>query len=74
MNKYWVWGLILGLALLHQDFWFWTDDTMVLGFLPMGLFYHVCLSIGAMVCWFLATRFAWPDELVEQAIDEANVD
>lgn len=74
MNKYWVWGLILGLALLHQDFWFWTNDNMIFGFLPMGLFYHICLSIGAMVCWFLATKFAWPGELVEQVVEEVKAD
>ena len=74
MSKYWVWGLILGLVLLHQDGWFWTDDRLVFGFLPVGLFYHICLSIGAVVCWFLAVKYAWPQDLVEQTVDESNVE
>ena len=74
MSKYWVWGLILGLVLLHQDVWFWADDRLVLGFLPVGLFYHICLSIGAVVCWLLAVKYAWPQDLVEQTVDESNVE
>ncbi len=57
------WVLVLSLIVLHQDFWFWTDDRLVFGFLPMGLFYHAALSIAAVAVWgFVACR-AWPDEL-----------
>lgn len=52
--------LILVLLILHQDNWFWNDDTLVLGFLPIGLFWHACISIAAALTWFLATRIAWP--------------
>lgn len=55
-----VWILLLLLIILHQDFWFWTDDTLVAGFLPIGLAYHVGLSLAASVVWWLATRYAWP--------------
>jgi len=56
------------LLILHQDNWFWTDDTLVFGFMPIGLFWHACLSIAASVTWFLATKIAWPidDETVKQ--------
>jgi hypothetical protein len=32
-------AIVLGLA--HQDLWFWRDSTLVFGFLPVGLAYHV---------------------------------
>jgi len=59
-------GIVLLLLILHQDNWFWTDETLVFGFMPVGLFWHACLSIAASVTWFLATKIAWP-------IDEETV-
>ncbi|MEO1497326.1 MAG: DUF3311 domain-containing protein [Planctomycetota bacterium] len=55
-------GLVLLLLIVHQDFWWWTDDTLVFGFLPIGLFFHACISIAASVTWFLATRHCWPSD------------
>lgn len=56
-----VWGLVILLIILHQDFWFWENDYAVFGFIPMGLFYHAMISVGAGVTWYLATVFAWPE-------------
>lgn len=53
-------GLVLLLLILHQDNWFWTDGRLVFGFLPIGLFWHVLISIGAALTWALATKIAWP--------------
>jgi len=58
--KYAVWGLVLLLAILHHDLWFWDDSTLVGGIMPIGLFYHACISMAAGFTWFLATKFAWP--------------
>lgn len=58
--KYGIWGLVLLLAILHQDNWLWDNDTLVFGFLPVTLLFHACLSVAAAFTWFLATRFAWP--------------
>ncbi len=34
-------GLLVLLAVLHQDFWWWDDGhTLVFGFMPVGLAYH----------------------------------
>jgi hypothetical protein len=55
-----VWSLVVVLALLHHDFWFWNDRTLVLGFLPIGLAYHMAFSICAGLLWLLAVNFAWP--------------
>jgi len=48
------------LFVLHQDFWFWSDATLVFGFLPVGLAYHAVYSILAGLLWALAVKFAWP--------------
>ncbi len=53
-------GLVLLLLILHQDNWFWDDGRLIFGFMPIGLFYHACISIAASATWFLATRIAWP--------------
>lgn len=53
-------GLVIVLLILHQDNWFWTDDTLVFGFMPVGLFYHALISISASAVWFASTKIAWP--------------
>ena len=58
-----VWGLILLLVVLHQDVWFWEDDTLVFDFMPITLLYHAMISLAAACTWFLATKYAWPAEL-----------
>lgn len=61
--KHVVWILIVVLLVLHQDNWNWTNDHMVFGFVPIGLFYHACISIAAGITWYLATQFCWPTDL-----------
>ena len=60
---YVVWSLVALLIILHQDNWLWTNSTLVFGFLPITLLYHMCISMAAGITWFLAVRFAWPPEL-----------
>jgi hypothetical protein len=72
--KYLVFGLIVLLAILHQDFWWWDDsDTLVSGFLPIGLAYHAGVSIVAAVLWAMAVKYCWPHdaEVVEEESAEA---
>jgi Protein of unknown function (DUF3311) len=53
----------LALYLLHQDFWFWRDARpLVLGFLPIGLFYHAVYCVLAALLMWLLVRHAWPAE------------
>ncbi len=54
--------LVLVLIILHQDNWFWTDDRLVFGFLPIGLFYHACISVAAGAMWWWATIYCWPSD------------
>lgn len=63
--KHVVWLLVLLLIILHQDNWFWTDASLVFGFLPVGLFYHAGISVAAGVTWYLATLYCWPKELAK---------
>ncbi len=60
MKKTAVYLGILVLGLLHQDFWFWDDPTLIFGFLPVGLAYHALYSLLAGLVWLLALTYAWP--------------
>lgn len=64
--------LVILLIAVHQDIWFWNDGTLVFGFIPIGLFYHACLSVAASVVWFLATVIAWPADLESATIEETS--
>ena len=61
----WVAAILLGL--LHHDFWWWDDTTLVLGFMPIGLAYHLAFSIAAGCLWAAAVKFAWPSDIEEFA-------
>ncbi|MEM6777448.1 MAG: DUF3311 domain-containing protein [Planctomycetota bacterium] len=64
---------VIGLLILHQDNWFWTDETLVFGFLPIGLAWHAGISVGASVTWFAATKIAWPvDDAGDLAATKEN--
>lgn len=69
-------ALVVLLLVLHQDNWFWLDKRLVFGFIPIGLFWHACISIGASLTWFLATKIAWPIDtpVIETPVstEEAN--
>lgn len=56
--------LVATVYLLHQDFWNWERiEPLVLGFLPVGLAYHVGFSILAAATMAVLVRFAWPKHL-----------
>ena len=63
MMKNLVWVLVILLVILHQDNWLWENDTLVFGFMPITLLYHAGISTGAAITWFLAIKFAWPEQL-----------
>lgn len=65
--KNFIWIAAIALAVLHHDFWWWDDRTLVFGFMPIGLFYHAMFSIAAGVLWALAVKFAWPAHIEEWA-------
>jgi hypothetical protein len=58
-----VYGLIILLLILHQDFWWWDNsETLVFGFIPIGLAYQAGVSLAAAVLWALAVKYCWPSE------------
>ena len=69
--KLFVWLLFASLFVLHHDFWWWDDATLVFGFLPIGLAAHALFSILASLLWLLALKFAWPTH-IEQWAEEIN--
>lgn len=65
-----VWITFWILFLLHHDFWWWADDSIVLGFLPVGLAWHAGFSVAAGMLWLAALKFAWPSEVEAWAESE----
>ena len=61
--------LVLVVYVLHQDFWFWTDRTLVFGFLPIGLAYHGGYAILVAGMLWLLIKFAWPEHLEQSVAD-----
>lgn len=59
-----IYGLIVLLAILHHDWWYWDDsETLVLGVVPIGLAYHAGVSLAAAILWALAVKYCWPAEV-----------
>lgn len=62
-NRNLMWVLFALLLVLHHDWWFWNDGHLVFGFLPIGLGYHMLISVAAGLLWGWASFYAWPPEL-----------
>ena len=57
-------SLVVGVYLLHQDFWNWMKaEPLVFGFLPIGLAYHAGYSFLAAVTMAVLVKFGWPRHL-----------
>ncbi len=67
-----VWGAVVVLAVLHYDFWYWDDTSVIFGFLPVGLAYQAGISIAASIAWALVMWNDWPDEVEEWASEPAD--
>jgi hypothetical protein len=66
------WGLVALVAILHYDFWYWDDRSLVFGFIPIGLAYPAGISLLAALAWALVVRFSWPTHLEEWADGDAD--
>ena len=62
--------LVLVVILLHHDFWLWTNKTLVFGFMPIGLAYHMSYSILASLTMAVLVRYAWPSHLERVESDD----
>jgi hypothetical protein len=62
--KIFIWCALFLLAILHQDFWWWNSiEPLVFGFVPIGLAYHIGVSIAAGILWALAVHYCWPKDV-----------
>jgi hypothetical protein len=66
-----VYFLIVLLAIVHQDFWWWdTEKPLIGGVVPIGLAYHALVSVAAAVLWGMAVKYCWPHDLDD---DDASI-
>lgn len=54
---------VIAVAALHQDFWGWTDKTLVFGFVPVGMAYHLGYTLLAALTMSALVKVAWPSHL-----------
>ena len=75
MKRYFLIALVVGIYVLHQDFWNWRHiEPLVFGFLPIGLAYHAAYSILAAGMMAVLVRFAWPKHLEKVEHRTASVE
>lgn len=68
------WGLVLLVAVLHFDFWWWDSTAVVFGFVPLTLAHQVGITLGAAIAWSLVIRFAWPKHVEEWAGGDLRIE
>lgn len=66
------WLILLLLVAAHHDFWFWKDASLIGGWMPVGLAWHIALSIVAAGFWLFAVRTAWPVGEEAQVAESAS--
>ena len=55
---------VLALYALHKDVWFWgSARPLVLGVLPIGLFYHAAYTVVVSILLAYLVRTFWPSHL-----------
>ena len=59
------WIALFVLIVLHHDWWFWNDGTLLFGFLPIGLGYHALISLAAGALWAWAAFDVMADYFVD---------
>ncbi len=65
--------LVVATIVVHQDFWLWSDKTLVFGVMPIGLAYHAGYSVLAAFVLGALVKFAWPTHL-EEEVAESGAD
>src|SRR5262245_41809910 len=66
--------IVIALYVLHQDFWNWRETSpIIFGFLPIGLFYHICYTLAISLLMWLLVKYAWPSHL-EEGAGESGLD
>ncbi len=65
MRTYWL--LVVLMIVIHQGVWFGEDASLVAGFLPWGLFYHISVSFFMALSWWKITQRVWPTDLTDES-------
>ncbi len=52
-----LYGLLVLLFILHNDFWLWDNHQILLG-LPIGLLYHILFCIVASILMFFLVKYS----------------
>jgi hypothetical protein len=61
------WIALVALMVLHHDWWFWNNGTLIFGFLPIGLAYHALISLAAGGLWAWASFDVMRDFFVSES-------
>ena len=69
MRTFWLFFLVL--FFLHQDFWNWSDESLVGLGMPIGLFYHALFSLACSALGVWAVTRAWPTEWEKYAEEKS---
>ena len=69
MRTFWLFFLVL--LFLHQDFWNWSDESLVGLGMPIGLFYHALFSLACSALGVWAVTRAWPTEWEKYAEEKS---
>ena len=65
----------IGVLVLRHDYWNWdTPYPLLFGFLPVGLWWQGLVSLLACGMMWLMVRFAWPQELEDEALRAKHED
>ena len=62
MNRLLVWLLVPLLIVAQQDYWQWSNTSLLWGFLPYSLAWHMGVSLAAAASWLAITLWAWPSD------------
>jgi hypothetical protein len=74
MKKLLLFLLIVGVYVLHQDYWNWKNSDLVFGFVPVGLAYHAAYSVLAAIMMAVLVQCAWPEHLEETEPHDADAE
>jgi hypothetical protein len=71
--KWVLFTLTVILIVLHQDWWNWDKiDPRLLGFMPIGIWYHAVFCVAAAILLAMFVAFAWPSHLESAERDPSS--
>ena len=59
---------VVALLVMRHDYWNW-HEVRAIGFLPIGLWWQILVTVLSSVVMWMMVTFAWPAHLEEEAYD-----